>query len=116
MAASKVKIYIDESVHVAIAKGLKRRGILAWSANDVGNLGLSDEEQLEYANREKAIILSHDVDFLRLAQMWWHQGKEHWGVIYAYRHKLSIGQLISRLVEIAEFFEAEDFKNRVEYL
>lgn len=116
MATSKIKIYTDESVQVAIAKGLKRRGILAWSAYDIGNLGLTDEEQLEYANREKAIILTHDIDFLRIAQMWQHQGKEQWGVIYVHRHKLSIGQIISRLVEIAEFFEAKDFKNQVEYL
>jgi hypothetical protein len=54
-----VRIYTDESVDVAVAAGLKRRGVDAWSARDVGNLGLSDEEQLRYASREHAMIFAH---------------------------------------------------------
>lgn len=41
-----VEIYTDESVPVAVATGLNRRGIKATSARDAGNLELSDEEQL----------------------------------------------------------------------
>jgi len=52
----KIRIYTDESVSVAIAEGLKRRGIDAFSARDAGKLGLNDEAQLVYASREKATI------------------------------------------------------------
>jgi len=38
----KIRIYTNESVDVAIAEGLKRRGVDASSARDTGNLGLSD--------------------------------------------------------------------------
>ncbi|MCX7855781.1 MAG: DUF5615 family PIN-like protein [Anaerolineae bacterium] len=62
----RLRIYTDESVDVAIAEGLRRRGVDAWSARDAGNLGMSDEEQLEYARRERAVIFTHDADFLRL--------------------------------------------------
>ncbi len=41
----KLSFYLDESVHIAVANGLKRRGVDAISAKDAGNLGLSDEEQ-----------------------------------------------------------------------
>ena len=37
----EVKIYTDESVDVAIAEGLQRRGIEAISARDRNNLGLT---------------------------------------------------------------------------
>lgn len=62
---SKVRIYSDESVNVAIVEGLKRRGVDAFSARDAGNLGLTDEEQLEFAVKNRAVIFTHDVDFLK---------------------------------------------------
>lgn len=37
-----VEIYLDESVPLAVALGLKRRGVTAISVHEVGNLGLSD--------------------------------------------------------------------------
>jgi hypothetical protein len=33
-----LKIYLDESVKVAVGEGLKRRGIAAFSAKDFGKL------------------------------------------------------------------------------
>ncbi len=111
-----LRIYTDESVHVAIAAGLKRRKLDAWSARDAGNLGLSDEEQLEYASQEHAIIFTHDPDFLALAQEWLGRGKEHWGIIYVQEQKLGIGECIRRLLDYALMLEAEELKNRIEFL
>jgi len=113
---SAVRIYTDESVAVAVAAGLRLRHVDAWSARDTGNLGLSDEEQLEYACRERAIVFTHDADFLALAQQWTAQGKEHWGVIYVHEQKLGIGECIRRLVDYALFLDAEEMKNRIEFL
>jgi predicted nuclease of predicted toxin-antitoxin system len=64
-----LKIYTDESVPVAVAEGLRRRGIEAWSARDAGKLGMSDEEeQLNYACQQRAVIFTHDADFLKIAR------------------------------------------------
>lgn len=111
-----LRIYTNESVHVAIVIGLKQRGIDAWSARDAGNLGLSDERQLEYAHQEKAVIFTHDDDFLRLVHEWAQQNKEHWGVIYVHEQKLAIGECIRRLLDIALILKAEDLKNRLVFL
>lgn len=54
-----LKIYPDENVERAIADGLKRRKIEAWSSNDVNNLGLSDEKQLEYATPNKVSLFTY---------------------------------------------------------
>jgi len=54
----KVRIYINESVNVAIAEGLKRRGIDAFSARDMGTLGLTDEEQLLFAKKKSYYFYS----------------------------------------------------------
>ena len=67
---------------VAITEGLKRRGVEAFSARDRGNLGLSDEEHLKWAIKNKASILTHDDDLLRICHKWKKEGKDHWGIIY----------------------------------
>jgi len=44
---AKPAFYTNESVHIAVAEGIKRRGLKALTARDAGNLGLSDKEHLE---------------------------------------------------------------------
>ena len=80
----KIRIYTGESVNVVIPEGLKRRGVDAVSTRDSGNLRLTDEKQLLYANEEKAIIFTHDIDFLRIAARWMNEGRTHHGVIYCH--------------------------------
>lgn len=59
--------YTNESVSIAVSEGLKRRGVNAISARDAGNLSLSDEDQLAYANKNNLVIVTHDDDFLSIA-------------------------------------------------
>ena len=109
----RIRIYTDESVNVVIAEGLKRRGVRAWSAKEAGNLGFTDKEQLEYAIREKAVIFTHDDDFLSMVAK---SDQEHYGVIYVHQQKLSVGECIRRLKGLAEMLSVEDVKNRVMFL
>ncbi|MBI4378675.1 MAG: DUF5615 family PIN-like protein [Nitrospinae bacterium] len=60
---AKLKFYLNESVNIAVANGLIRRDVEAISAKNVGNLGLSDEEQLTYAIKNNLVIITHDADF-----------------------------------------------------
>lgn len=94
-----IRIYTNKSVDIATAEGLKRRGVQAWSAKDAGNLGLTDKEQLEYAGREKAVIFTHDDDFLSMVAK---SEQQHYGVIYVHQQKLSVGECIRRLKNLAK--------------
>ena len=111
-----IRIYTDESVRVAIAEGLKRRGVDAFSARDMGNLGLTDEEQLVYARDNKAVLFTHDTDFLRLAVKWIEEEKNHYGVIYCRQKDYGIGECIRRLKFLATILTAEDMSNHIEFL
>lgn len=42
----EIRIYTDESVDVAIAQGLQRRGVEAFSARDRDKLGLNDDDNI----------------------------------------------------------------------
>jgi len=94
-----IRIYTDESVNVVIAEGLRRRGVKAISARDVGNLGLTDKDQLEYVLKEKLVIFTHDDDFLSLVRK---SEVEHYGIIYVHQQKLSIGECIRRIKSLVE--------------
>lgn len=107
----RIKIYADESANIAIVEGLKRHGVEAFSAKDIGKLGLTDEQQLETAIQEQAVIFTHDVDFLKLAIH-----KNHPGIIYVHQQKLTIGEIIKRIKIIAETKTPEEMYNQIIFL
>jgi predicted nuclease of predicted toxin-antitoxin system len=111
----KISIYTNESVSVAIADGLKRRGVEAFSARDAGNLGLTDEEQLIYAGKEKVSIFTHDTDFLQIAARWMEEGRTHHGIIYCHQKRYSIGECVRRLRVLTAVLSSEDMVNHIEF-
>jgi predicted nuclease of predicted toxin-antitoxin system len=103
-------------VSVAIAEGLKRRGVEALSARDAGNLGLTDEQQLAYAQALNMVLFTHDEDFLKIAHERLVHGQPHSGIIYVHSQKLGLGEMIRRLKVITELLTEDDFHNHVEFL
>jgi predicted nuclease of predicted toxin-antitoxin system len=112
----EIRIYSDESVDVAIAQGLQRRGVEAFSARDREKLGLTDEEQLIFASQEQAAIFTHDTDFLRIAAGWGEEGRTHKGVIYCHIATYGIGECIRNLKILATVLTSEDMINHIEFL
>ncbi len=108
---SKLILYLDESVNVAVAEGLRRRGVDVIAAKDVGNLGLSDEDQLKYAIKNNFVIVTHDADFF-----FFFKSYEHKGIAFVHQEKYSIGDLIRNLKLLWDMAEQKDMKNHVEFL
>ena len=90
---------------------MKRRGVEAFSAKDTGKLGLTDEQQIEVATKNQAIIFTHDVDFLRIALH-----KQHLGIIYVHQQKLSVGECIRQLKAMVETKSPEEMRNQIIFL
>ena len=111
-----IRIYTDESVDVAIAHGLQRRGVEAFSARDRDRLGLTDEEQLAFANEEKCTIFTHDTDFLRIVAQWIHDGRTHHGVIYCHQNAHGIGDCVRSLKILVTVLTQEDMIDHIEFL
>jgi hypothetical protein len=77
-----VKVHLDEDLSPDIARLLRKRGVDATSAHDVGNSQLEDRAQLEYATREERAIITRDVvDFLRLAHGTVATNTAHAGIV-----------------------------------
>jgi predicted nuclease of predicted toxin-antitoxin system len=110
--SQRIKFHLDENVSNAIALGLKRRGIDATTTNEVGLMGASDEEQIEFALIQGRVIFTQDDDFLRLH----HAGITHAGIAYCRQRSRSIGEIINTLTLIWEWVESEEIKNKVEFI
>jgi len=107
----KIRFYLDESVNIAVCSGLRRRGAYAITTRDVGALGLTDIEQLEYATQNSLVIVTHDDDFLSIAM-----NKKHSGIVYVHQQKYSVGDFIRQLKLLWDVTDAEDMRNHIEFL
>ena len=110
--SKRIRFHLDEHMPLAVAEGLRQRGIDVTTTPDAGLLKASDEKQLAYASREGRVLVTQDRDFLRLHS----QGIPHAGIAYCRRGKRTIGQIIRVLVSIHKQLSPEKMAGRVEYL
>jgi len=107
-----IRFHLDEHVAGLIAIGLRRRNIDVTTSLEVGLIGASDAEQLAFAHRTQRVIITQDVDFLKLnaADM------AHAGIAYARQSSYSASQFLQRIVRLYDSLTAEDMSGQVEYL
>jgi uncharacterized protein with PIN domain len=107
-------LYCDEDVSVVLAAMLRARGFTVTTARDAGQLGRSDEEQLDFAAATDSVLVTHNrVDFERLHRRRLEAGRRHSGIIIARRRLPAelarrVGRLLARL-------PAEDFADQLFY-
>ena len=107
-----LRFHLDEHVSFAIAKGLRSRRIDLTTTADAGLVGCADSQQLEFANRESRVIFTNDADFLRLASA----GYAHAGIAYCHPTKSDVGDVVRYLALMSDCLDAEDMRNRIEFL
>ena len=77
-----MKFYLDEDLSPAIARILRERGVDARSAHEVGMIGASDDEQLDYGYREgRALVTRNARDFRIVAHRRIREQREHSGIV-----------------------------------
>jgi len=112
---ARLRVYTDENVDVRVVEGLRRRGVDAMS-HDEDTVGISDEAHLAHAGRLKAVLFTHDPDFVAIAAEANRRKNNHYGIIFVAMHRLGVGECIRRLALYAEVVTAEEMINRVEFL
>lgn len=110
--ADRIRFHLDEHVDPDIARALRRHGIDVTTTLEAGLRTTDDHQQWAYVCREGRIIMTHDVDFLRLAS----QSAEYPGVAYCAIGARSLGELIRALILIYEIMSPEEMTGHVEFL
>lgn len=64
----RIRFHLDEHLDPDIARALRRYGIDVTTTVEAGLRTQSDFAQLDFATREQRVLVTHDADFLRLAE------------------------------------------------
>ena len=107
-----VAFHLDEQIPSALADALRSRGIDVTTTQDAGLIGVPDHEHLTFALRAGRVVVTQDVDFLRLHS----DGIPHTGIAFWRQQTRSVGQVLRRLLLMHESMSPDDMKDRVEYL
>ena len=101
----------------AVADGLRRLGFEVVTVNDVGTNGLSDIEQLGHASRlGRTLVTANARDFIPLHWRSLEGGDLHAGIVVVTRRRISEGEQIRRLTDLAAQRSAEEMRGRLEFL
>ena len=107
-----IRLYLDENLSPRIAEQLRRRGIDAVTVRDLGLLGDEDRNHLQRATQMDRVLVTTDVDFLRLAA----ENFPHQGIIFGIQEDHTIGDWVKRLELVCFVYTPEEMENHVEYL
>ena len=112
---SRLSLYLDEHVQLALAEALRARGVDILTTQEAKNIGLDDVGQLAFATENRRSLFSYDKrHFAGIHYEWMGKKKEHAGIILS--DQLSVGLLLRRLMKLHISLNTEDMINRLEYL
>jgi predicted nuclease of predicted toxin-antitoxin system len=111
-----VLLSMDENVHGAITRGVRRRGVDVVTVQDDGYGGRDDPDVVDRATALGRVLFSQDEDLLAEATHRQRNGIAFAGVVFAAQDEVAIGQCVRDLELIAIAGTPEEFLDRVHYL
>ena len=115
MSAPRPSLYLDEDVDVLLAALLRARGYRVTTTQDAGLRGATDLEQWRHATAENFVLFTHNrQDFEALAKQGMEAGRDHAGLILAFRRPPY--ELCRRALKVLADALATDFRNRLVYV
>jgi hypothetical protein len=106
-----IRLYMDENVHGAITRGLRRRGVDVQTAQGDVPAGTPDPLVLDRATALGRVL------YLLCEAAWRQQAGEPFaGVIFAAQSEVPVGRCVDDLELIARVGELEEFTNAIRYL
>lgn len=111
------KVYVDENISKVIAKLLRNNDFDAISASEIGNINLSDAQQLAAAvNMKRVIITSDKRNFLVNSKA---KERNHFGIIIVTKQYNipSLNKLVEKIIsKYLNRYTTDEFKNVVFYV
>ena len=77
-----MKFYLDEDLSPKIADILRKNGVDALSAHEIGTAEASDLQGLEFAGKEKRCLVTRNRDdFIKLTLRFFNDHRPHHGIL-----------------------------------
>jgi len=113
-----IRLYLDEDFHPSIAVAVRQRGFDCEAAGEVGMIGKSDLEQLQYAATNGRCLLTFNVkDFALLAQSWAMAGRSHAGIVVTPQvGRKRFGWLLGQVLQLLNSTTADEMLSVFRYL
>lgn len=108
----EIRYHLDEHIALAIAVGLRQRGIDVTTTADQGLCGTADLRQLAHALSQGRVPVTCDSDFLVLAAA----GTTHAGIVFWPAKHRRLGRVVLDLVMLVRVASAEEMAGRIEFL
>ncbi len=103
-----ITIQADEHIKKAISDGIKRRGVELYTVEEEKIKGESDEDLLQFAEKENRVILTNDSDFLEVDL--------HPGILYITSQYAPIGDVVREVVRHVDQYTKEEFQDTIFYI
>jgi hypothetical protein len=110
-----IRFFTDEDVYGAIAPALRHAGFSALSTPEADRLGESDENQLIWAVSRGYVLVTFNVGhFANMHADWIRRQHHHAGIVVSQQRP--IGDMLRRLVHLAESLDADEMSDRLVFL
>jgi predicted nuclease of predicted toxin-antitoxin system len=110
--ANRLRFHLDENVNSAVGSALRLAGADVSTTASAGLIGLSDDDQFAYIQREGRVLVTHDDDFLKIVSI----RSDHPGIAYSRKDQRSIGEMVEQLILMYEILAPEEMTGQVQYL
>ena len=107
-----IRFHFDEHVALAVADGLRARGVDVTTSQEACLLGHDDGDQLSFAVGEGRALVTHDRDFPRVHAA----GVPHCGICYCHLQKYDVGGLLRALLLVNRCLTEGEIQDRLEFL
>lgn len=108
--------YFDHHVQLAIADGLRKRGISVRTAFEDGFAEEDDEELLRRSTALGCILVTYDFGFLEMSRRWQREGLRFPGIVFGFKTRVDIGTAIRYLEDLAKRASGDTIADSVAYI
>lgn len=115
MTRTAPKLLLDEHVWQGLVGALADTSYDVLHLSETGQRGISDEEVLAFASTQGRAVLTYNTKhFVPLAQRWYTEGLEHFGIILSTQAKP--GDLVRCVRNLLDTLSAQELHNTVRWL
>jgi predicted nuclease of predicted toxin-antitoxin system len=108
-----MRVLTDEHVSPAVANTLQSEGIDAVSIYDTPASGKDDPAVLEFANKNKAMVLTNDLDFVTKEFV---DDTDHWGILFYEDQRTPRSDIVRSLHNALSVLRPEDTRNEIVHI